>query len=94
MRAPISTNTGSHTRHGGAPPQHCTSAGETSARTQQAPGNTFRPRVNLVDGDDQMPDSTPAEVGESGRWLAVFCGCCDYEEIDILLQSGCKYGVL
>ncbi|KNC74729.1 hypothetical protein SARC_12731 [Sphaeroforma arctica JP610] len=64
LRAPTSTNTGSHTRRGYAPP-HRTSAGGLSTRTQQTPGNTFRPRVNLVDGGDQMTDPTPAEVGES-----------------------------
>ncbi|KNC72291.1 hypothetical protein SARC_15156 [Sphaeroforma arctica JP610] len=64
QRAPTSTNTGSHTPHGGAPPHRASAVG-TSTRTQQVSGNNFRPRVSLVDGDDQMPDSTPAEVGES-----------------------------
>ncbi|KNC86994.1 hypothetical protein SARC_00887 [Sphaeroforma arctica JP610] len=54
----------SHTQPGGAP-THCTSAGETSTRTQQAPGNNFHLQVNLVDEDDQIPDPTPDEVGES-----------------------------
>ncbi|KNC85343.1 hypothetical protein SARC_02464 [Sphaeroforma arctica JP610] len=64
LRAPTSTNTSSHAQHGGAPPHRASTVG-TSTRTQQAPGNDFRPRVNLVDGGDQMPDPTPADVGES-----------------------------
>ncbi|KNC85027.1 hypothetical protein SARC_02781 [Sphaeroforma arctica JP610] len=49
----------------GGAPLHRVSAVGTSTRTQQAPGNNFRLRVNLVDGNDQIPDPTPAEVGES-----------------------------
>ncbi|KNC84815.1 hypothetical protein SARC_02990 [Sphaeroforma arctica JP610] len=63
QRPSVQTSTGTRTQASGTSMLRISTTG-ASTRALQGSGNSFRPRVNMVDGD-QMPDRPTAETGEN-----------------------------